>query len=79
MLTTHQVHSTSRKDSPVSDAPTTTTWAVTMTFGSRVNFLLMRHRANGVCREERKEEEEEVTGKSSLQRGTVNTCKYSAT
>lgn len=44
---THQNKSTSRKDRPVSDAPTTTILALTATFGSMVNFLLMRLRANG--------------------------------
>ena len=44
---THQKQSTSRKDKPVSDAPTTTILALMVTFGSMVNFLLMRLRANG--------------------------------
>lgn len=44
---THQKQSVSRKETPVSDAPTTTILALMATFGSRVNFLLMRVRANG--------------------------------
>lgn len=49
---THQKQSTSRKDKPVSDAPTTTILALTVTFGSMVNFLLMRLRANGAWERE---------------------------
>lgn len=44
---THQKQSASRKDKPVSDAPTTTILALMATFGSMVNFLLIRLRANG--------------------------------
>lgn len=44
---THHKQSAWRKDRAVSEAPTTTILLLTVTFGSMVNFLLMRLRANG--------------------------------
>lgn len=51
--TTYQKLNTWRKDKPVSDAPTTTILLFTTSFGSKLNFLLMRLRANGACEERR--------------------------
>lgn len=44
---TYQKQRTSRKDSAVSDAPTTTIRALITTLGSMVSFLLSRLRVNG--------------------------------
>lgn len=50
---THVKLSSSSRDRPVSEAPTTTMLAFTLTFDSKANFLLIRLRANGTWRGQR--------------------------